>query len=40
MPRGKPGPTLEDVKALLAEERGLRRPLVQAILQENSWKPR
>jgi putative transposase len=34
MPRGKLRPTLEEVKALLAEDRDFLRPLVQAVLQE------
>ena len=34
MPRGKLRPTLEEVKALLAEDQGFLRPLVQAVLQE------
>jgi transposase-like protein len=34
MPRGKLGPTLEEVKALLAEDRDFLRPLVQAVVQE------
>ena len=34
MPRGKLRPTLEEVKALLAEDQDLLRPLVQAVLQE------
>jgi putative transposase len=34
MPRGKLGPTLEEVKALLAEDQDFLRPLVQAVLQE------
>src|SRR5918992_2947506 len=34
MPRGKLRPTLEEVKALLAEDRDFLRPLVQAFLQE------
>lgn len=34
MPRGKLKPTLEEVKALLAEDRDFLRPLVQAVLQE------
>jgi hypothetical protein len=32
MPRGKPRPTLEEVKALLADDRDFLRPLV--LLQE------
>src|ERR671910_1407758 len=34
MPRGKLRPTLEEVKALLVEDRDFLRPLVQAVLQE------
>src|ERR687897_1066192 len=34
MPRGKLRPTLEEVKALLSEDRDFLRPLVQAVLQE------
>ena len=34
MPRGKLRPTLEEVKALLAEDRDVLRPLVQTVLQE------
>ena len=34
MPRGKLRPTLEEVKALLAEDRDFLRPLVQTVLQE------
>jgi transposase-like protein len=34
MPRGKLRPTLEEVKALLAEDRDFLRPLVQAVVQE------
>ena len=34
MPRGKLRPTLEEVKALLAEDRDFLRPLVQAVLHE------
>src|SRR5918995_2110383 len=34
MPRGKLRPTLEEVKALLAEDQDFLRPLVQAVLQE------
>ena len=34
MPRGKLRATLEEVKALLAEDQGFLRPLVQAVLQE------
>jgi putative transposase len=34
MPRGKLRATLEEVKALLAEDRDFLRPLVQAVLQE------
>jgi Transposase, Mutator family len=34
MPRGKLRPTLEEVKALLAEDRDFLRPLVEAVLQE------
>jgi putative transposase len=34
MPRGKVRPTLEEVKALLAEDRDFLRPVVQAVLQE------
>ena len=34
MPRGKVGPTLEEVKALLAQDQDFLRPLVQAVLQE------
>jgi putative transposase len=34
MPRGKLRPTLEEVKALLAEDRDFLRPVVQAVLQE------
>jgi putative transposase len=34
MPRGKLRPTLEEVKALLVEDRDFVRPLVQAVLQE------
>jgi putative transposase len=34
MPRGKLRPTLEEVQALLAEDRDFLRPLVQAVLQE------
>ena len=34
MPRGKLRATLEEVKALLAEDRDFLRPLVQTVLQE------
>jgi putative transposase len=34
MARGKLRPNLEEVKALLAEDQGFLRPLVQAVLQE------
>jgi putative transposase len=34
MPRGKLRSTLEEVKALLTEDRDFLRPLVQAVLQE------
>jgi putative transposase len=34
MPRGKLRPTLEEVKALLAEDRDFLQPLVQAVAQE------
>jgi transposase-like protein len=34
MPRGKLRPTLEEVKALLAEDRDFLRPIVEAVLQE------
>jgi putative transposase len=34
MPRGKVRPTLEEVKALLAEDQDFLRPLVEAVLQE------
>jgi hypothetical protein len=34
MPRGKLRPTLDEVKALLAADRDVLRPLVQAVLQE------
>jgi transposase-like protein len=34
MPRGKLRPTLDEVKALLAENRDFVRPVVQAVLQE------
>jgi transposase-like protein len=34
MPRGKLGPTIEEVKALLAEDRDFLRPLVETVLQE------
>jgi putative transposase len=34
MPRGKVRPALEEVKALLAQDREFLRPLVQAVLQE------
>jgi putative transposase len=34
MPRGKLRPTLEEVKALLAQDQDFLRPLVQAVLQE------
>jgi putative transposase len=34
MPRGKLRPTIEEVKALLAEDQDFLRPLVQAVLQE------
>jgi putative transposase len=34
MPRSKVRPTLEEVKALLAEDRDFLRPLVEAVLQE------
>ena len=34
MPRGKLRPTLEEVKALLAEDRDFLRPLVQGVVQE------
>jgi transposase-like protein len=34
MPPGKLRPTLEEVKALLAANRDLLRPLVQAVVQE------
>jgi putative transposase len=34
MPRGKLRPKLEEVKALLAEDRDFLRPLVEAVLQE------
>jgi putative transposase len=34
MPQGKVRPTLEEVKALLAQDRDFLRPLVQAVLQE------
>jgi Transposase, Mutator family len=34
MPRGKLRPTLEEVKALLGEDRDFLRPLVQVVLQE------
>jgi putative transposase len=34
MPRGKLRPTLEEVKALLAEDQDFLRPLVEAVLQE------
>src|SRR5919106_2030750 len=34
MPRGKLRPTLEEVKALLAEDQDFLPPLVQAVLQE------
>ena len=34
MPRGKLRPTLEEVKALLSEDRDFLRPLVQAVLQK------
>ena len=34
MPRSKVRPTLEDVKALLAQDQDFLRPLVQAVLQE------
>jgi putative transposase len=34
MPRGKLRPTLEEVKALLVEDRDFLRPLVQAVVQE------
>jgi hypothetical protein len=34
MPRGKLRPTLEEVKALLAQDQDFLRPLVQAVVQE------
>jgi putative transposase len=34
MPRGKLRPTLEEVKALLAQDRDFLRPIVEAVLQE------
>ena len=34
MPQGKLRPTLEEVKALLAQDRDFLRPIVEAVLQE------
>jgi hypothetical protein len=40
MPRGKLRPTLEEVKALLAEDRDFLRPVVGGGAGRSFWKPR